>query len=361
MSDLDALRDELGLEESAVLEVVAELPLPAGNVGHGLAGSELDERRLEELLNSPWIDDPTNMPAIAPARLQRSDLDRSVLLLRHITRSGSAEGGVREVESGVWVVDTTVPGTLLVFDAGEDRLALHVAGREGAQVVRLPANTASPLAGILAAAIETEEPDVVVPSPAHFLGDVSIHEHVASCAAELHASPSLADRIASVGLLARLASGAAADPGRLSKLVREGQKGPSQLARSWLQALSAKAIVWVAKTILTRVEPLADDLLLLRGAVTSSQERAAAAGKAICLSRDELESLAMPLRLASRKSLTEADNAAVEAALQSVEGLDELAVSHLSDLDLAGSYDDDPLLDEVMWQEPLAWWGARER
>jgi hypothetical protein len=274
--------------------------------------------------------------------------DRDSGIFRFQGFASIATGPVAATPEGNWMIDARggehavirVPGgageTIIVGQSGELRcFRVHRAKHEDA--------LAKELEGFHLVA----DFNVSIPAPDDLVEHISPAKWLLERARQLHASPALHDRMASVGLVARLGAGTAKDPAQVFEALVSGMyRSPTARALDWARGLGRDVLDLVERQALELIDALERNLETLEAVVAEGGGAAERAVRAIRHGRDDLESIAWVLRAARR----------FEVVGPALGALDREAAAHLSAIDLARSGEDE-LLSSVAWQEPHAWWG----
>jgi hypothetical protein len=351
--DDQVLRDLLGLGPDDRVEELARAPSAVSDVGEGLSYQELSVRPGVE---SSLVTLARQAPLFTCVEEINSKLDSGTLerwdrdpgIFRFQGLAAIATGPVEATPGENWMIDARggehavirVPGaggeTILVGQHGELRcFRLRRVEHEDA----------------LAKSLEGFHPvvafNVDMPTPDDLLEHMSPAEWLLERAHRLHASPAAHDRIASVGLVARLGAGTAKDPARVFEALVSGTyRSPTARALDWARGLGRDVLDVVERRALELIDALGQHIETLEDVVAEGGQAAERAVRAIRHGRDDLESIAGVLRAAQR----------IEVVGSALDTLDREAAAHLSAIDLA-RVGEDELLSSVAWQEPHAWWG----
>ena len=178
------------------------------------------------------------------------------------------------------------------------------------------------------------------PAPEAMLGGLPTESWLKEHASNLASSSDPLDRVAAVGLLARLWMPA----GKPSET--QGVR-PAQTAREWVGGLSNPQIDELTAKATLEAAALCDAFSALPTSLPSEKNAAREAVLKLVYRRDDLESVAAILRMRGR-----------EAPLREYLRLvDREAEAQLSALSLVEGLEQDERLEQVAWQEPLSWWG----
>ncbi len=353
----DELRERLGLDPDDRLELRVAVPPPETRVAEGYAppaaGTTGPLAGVAPGLADLVASEPPAPPCADLAAEQlgftarRYRPDGRIWTLEDLPEAVRAVGCVEQLEPGVWLLDARAAGADLVVTA-EDR-EFVVTGAHGTLEVyalaRAPGRDAwsERLADLEVAAAA----DVEVPPPEEWLAGIEPAGWLVARARELHASCTLQERVASVGLVARLGAGTSRRAGDTFSALLAGTPGPATRARDWAVSLGGEVLEELVRLCLEDAGALADDVRALAAVVATDPAAAGAVARSLCHRRDELQCVAWVLDAAGRTAEVATDLRAV----------DREADAHLSAFDLAGDYGDD-LLSSVAWQEPEAWWRA---
>ena len=350
--DMKTLRELLGVDPADLVEEVGQAPDVASDVGEGLdfQTAETGDGRLVELVQqAPYFDLVEEINEVLDTgRIDRWQRDSGVFRLQDLRESAMVSGTVESTPQGNWIIDARGEDYSVVrfsADRGEMVLVGYGGGLSCFRTTR--EETDDELAMRLREYRPGEDVELEVPGPDELLADVSPANWLIERALVLHSSPALHDRVASVGLAARLGAGTTESPKLVFEELVSGQRrSPTARALDWVRNLDTDVVDVVERQTLELADALESDLADLEGMVAEGGETARTAVRGVLYRRDDLESLAWVLTAADRV-------AAVRPALEKV---DREAASHLSAVDMARE-DDDDLLSAVSWQEPNAWWG----
>lgn len=330
MTDLESrLRQALGLSAEVPLKILASRPLAEAPVGEGSPGALLAlAAAVAQFLSAPECD-RVDLGTDLPARVTVSSCPRipGLLVLED-------EGDVVEVLEGtpserrdglVFVRVPSVvrlPGEALLLDR---RLITRVELPSALAGLDLPATSAM-----------TDE----------LLGDWSCPPELLAGVRELAASAAVLDRVASIGLLARLWEPEGA-PGIGFEAVLAGQETPTDRARAWANGLGPRALEDLVAQVRDEAAALAKRLDSLQAAIAKDPDGAVPMASAFVAARDRVESLAFLARSAG----------AGASVNRSLEELDREAVARGSMFALLPPLPRLGHLHGVRWQEPTHWWG----
>jgi hypothetical protein len=189
-----------------------------------------------------------------------------------------------------------------------------------------------------------------VPSPSELLAGTSPPEWILAEAGNLARSPVLLDRVAMVGMLARLGAASTAKPHAVLRRLLSGQQSPGDRARAWARGLDDETLEAISHLFFDRLGRFTDDMrhlakLMRRGGNGALTDMIVY----VALERDLLESVGYILQGARPRSPLAHD----------VRRYLALADSNARQWGLAkmrAPCDDYPVLGAVFWQEPDSWW-----
>lgn len=343
----------LGLAEEDRVTELASAETPRGDVGQGYApapdralgaGADL----LASLHAEPDFSAVRAITGQVPGlAVRRWDADPLVLVVDGIPLLGPAIGAVERAEGDTWVADARTGLAALLFEVGgrEWMLCADSASVELMAVERHEKVDA--WAQHLGSYEPPPLPALEVPAPVELLGGMTTVAWLLERAGSLATSGSIFDRVASIGLLARLGAGCATDPKAALSARLAGAEGPAARAARWARALPPAVADELTRLTLEEAGGLAEAVEVLMPAL-AHDESSATTARGLAHRRDNLESVAVILRWAGRADQIE----------HSIEAVDVRALAHISALDLVRTDETDPLLSAVSWQEPHAWWGA---
>jgi hypothetical protein len=242
------------------------------------------------------------------------------------------------------VTGTAVHGEHLVgFDSREERVVLRLSADEGhTWIVDARGGSIETFVMVDALAglpdLPPSAPAIDAPDLQAWASQVAAEPWLSAAASQQAEGPSSVDRLAAVGLLARLWT----PPEDTAPTAH-----PRDLARAWARVLDPGQLDAAESIAVRRAWRLSD-----RVADVSKLPASLAADEmaAIVLDRDDLQSVRRVLRLVG-------GGGRLAEALATV---DSVAGEHMSALaDLLPALEDDPDADRwraVAWQEPDAWW-----
>ncbi|MDY0063411.1 MAG: hypothetical protein RBU45_26645 [Myxococcota bacterium] len=200
---------------------------------------------------------------------------------------------------------------------------------------------------------QPEAPPVLeIPAPTELLAGCCAQPWLTAEATRLAGSPSLVDRFAAVGLLARLFVPNVDPEERVAELAAALDRGgslPLVRSREYVQALPAPLLRELEASALERVLALEQELERLPEVVAGQAETAGSLGRRLLLARDDLESVATLLRLAGAGELLTEELVALDREAEALVDLFD---------ELGPAFGDEPRLQELAWQQPEAWWGT---
>ena len=352
---LDELRVLLGLGADERLEERGGVEAPAIPVARGLqaapeapAGAGLDPGLLDRLRAEAHLTPAAGVREwLRAGRAAWWDADPHVWVLTGLQEPVVARGAVASTAEGEWVLDGRGDGAVLRIPTDEGDQVVAARGRS-LTVLDVRPGEEDAWTRRVRAAPRAPRLEVEMPAPTEWLGATRASAWLIEEAETLHAAPGLFERVASAGLVARLAAGATEDdPARLLDGLLSGEPGPAARVRRWAEDAPEAVLEALAGELQAEAAALADDLEALDGLVSALPADAPGVAQALRRRRDMLESAAWVLGMRGRA-------AAAEPALAA---LDRAAATHASALALAGTEADD-LLASVAWQQPDAWWGV---
>ena len=177
----------------------------------------------------------------------------------------------------------------------------------------------------------------VTPAPEAILGGMPTASWLRDHSSKLATSTQTTDRIAALGLLARL---------WMPEKKNTATAHPVENVRAWVSSLPTEAFSEIANKATAEAAALCDAFATLPSALPLDNEQAKEHIRQLCYRRDDLESILAVLRMKNQ-----------EQQLRDYLKLVDLeAESQLSALSLVEGLSDERL-EEVSWQEPLSWWG----
>lgn len=181
---------------------------------------------------------------------------------------------------------------------------------------------------------------IVPPQIVELLGDRHVEPWLADAVRELAESPSPVDRVASVGMVARLWS---PTKGERNDLLAARASDPNAAAIAWFRSLSDDERAWIEERSVAEAASLLEDL----DAITTETDADFAATRTLDLvrRRDALESVSFLLGPRS-------------ALATELRTLDTEVVANASGFELPVAVRGGAWFDAVAAEDPLAWWGS---
>lgn len=349
----DLARAAFGLGESdSFQEVVAE-PIPPSRAGHGLMTTEEDEpfddRLVDRAIASGNFDTLEKLPQDPfRFRVRRWADQPGILFLEYAEDLLPVRGLWRRLQPGAYAVDTRSRPAFFFLASGDRDYALSLC--QGDVFLDQVMRTRSGSLGKMASWRPPAFTEVVLPGIGELLKGEPCADWLENEAGLLECSPSIVDRLAALGMLVRLWS--PPPGGRAAEIVR----GILENRTPTLSARVRGALADIAPVFLREVEHLAvletdvlgDRLEALHDAVAVEDAQAPSLLNSLVLRRDDLESVAVVLRLGE----------AGEQLGDALDGLDRRARHSLYAFSLLPAPADSDRLRTVAWKEPLAWWAS---
>jgi len=348
------IRAALGLDDEARLDRSVRFPAPRSPEGRGLAGISPLSTVVDELLKAPHAAEAISAIGRVPGGLRRWAREPGIFLLELTGLTAQSSGGASfALSEDELVVDARGEASFVRLSGPQVEVVWHLttdaaellevrsgASAPGAPTASLPTGTSvSSLSGIA--------PDAPIelasPPPQRLTGGALAEAWLEESYAALAASPSILDRAAAVGLMARCYS-----PRDLSTLtVDEVLSLPSPLraARAWRASLPRDVQDALVMLAIARSGELVEAFEEVRASICAETPEAARLARGWVEERDRLESIL---------ALFGEDAPALREALDRLD--DQVAVHHTI-WSMLDAWEDDPLLCEVAWREPDAWWG----
>jgi hypothetical protein len=333
---------KVGRMREATAQKISECtPAVSVSYGHEVSTDQPIEALLEQ---APFFTEVQFINQHVPTSAKRWKSDPSVFLLEELPYVSMVEGDVTQLQENTWILDSRWERAVVVVPVrgGE----VFISCKKGViRSLKLLRCTPTPPK---AAPVETPaRPDLEMPPLDKWLQAIASATWLEQRVHLLSESPSLMERIAAIGSVARLSVGTTANPSDLfNTLIIDQEKNPTFKAKEWAQRLDTATLERIELLVMQYAITLKSDLLDLDERVADDEESARLAARSICYLRDELESVTWVLRAASKGLL----------AARALESIDEEASKHLSAIACAADPSDD-LLATVAWQEPDAWWG----
>jgi hypothetical protein len=324
MTDTDELKRRLGLLGNESLEPVASLQLDTSDVGLGFAAASAVWSEIDLMPN--WQELALGAPVRLFAWEEQGGVYRLWLpMAGDVTLLGGAH---RQVEERVWHIDArTDEASVRVSLASGDDIVLRLLRTE-CQFFRVGLQLDVPSLASLTSGLDSQ---------------AWLHDEYQVLAA----SPSVADRVAAVGLVLRLwLPTSAAARRQLLEGALTAESPLVQLARQWATALSPTVCGRCAAMAVDEAENLEDALASIDSVVEQGDEAVRALATYIALERDRLESLVAVLALRGEVSR-------VRSALERLDAQASLLLSQMSSSGI-----EHPLLERAGEVEPFAWWSA---
>lgn len=323
--------------DGEVTEIMTTPP-PSDEVGRGLA-STTDEALIARLDAEPHYSLDAQLTRALGPDVERWDVDLRVIAVDERAEVQRAAGAVQRLH-GRWLIDGRGSGGAIHIAPAADTPALVLLAHHGAVSV---------FATRVSVSDPHDDPPLDVPPIADIAGDWPIAPFILQAASALRSSPALLDRVASVGLLARLDMVVSNTPEALRRALA-GDPQPRDRALAWARTIEPEIWHVVLDLATLRAQALLDDVATMSDpdSAPTPPDHFAQWLITVCRRRDELEHIAA---LAGDRDLPRTFDAALAT-------LDREAATHRSVLEAHKHEMRDDILAAIACQSPNLWWGV---
>lgn len=340
------VRAALGLNEGTRLDRQDRFASPRSPEGRGLSSASPLDTIVDEFLKAPHVAESIGGASGAPGSLRRWAREPGIFLLELTGLTATRTGGPSVFLSDEeLVVDARGEAGFVRLTGPQVDVVWHLTS-DAAELLTVEAGAPSGFASAVErlSRIEPQEPVALTsPTALEITGGVPPAPWLAAAHDALVGSPSLLDRAAAAGLLARFHSPRLATHLTVEELLE--LPSPVRAAQAWRAALPRETQDALVTLAITRTGELRETFQEVRTAIMTGVPEARRLARHWVDQRDLLESVRM---LFGREAPE------LKAALERLD--DDIAVHH-SIWNMIDAWDDDPALSELSWRDPDAWWG----